>query len=140
MINYLIIFSVNSGLWLAIVAVAIAAVTVSEPFLDFQFHGNNREVDKATLTDLSSPIAVLFGLSPLYCNTVLANLNARAFVKSAGYSTTKDSSVPVIMMGLSNSSHAGETAIGPTTITHGLENRPGLNVPNPVSFTDLYCS
>jgi hypothetical protein len=68
----------------------------------------------------NGPIALMVALSPLYCNTVLANLNARAFVKSVGYS---ESFAPVVVVGLSNSSDAPEIVSDPTTVTRGLENR-----------------
>jgi hypothetical protein len=63
LIGRLVIFSLNSGVWTALVALSVVITLTAIP-----------------LPDLIFP-AVYTMLCPLYCNTVLANLNSRKFLK-----------------------------------------------------------
>ncbi|KAF9058451.1 hypothetical protein BDP27DRAFT_580796 [Rhodocollybia butyracea] len=69
MVNTLFIITVNSGLWTAIVA--IIALIASLKF-----------------ANLLNYAAIYVMLAPLYCNTVLANLNVRDYVRSQGEPST----------------------------------------------------
>jgi len=63
LIGRLAIFSLNSGFWTALVALTVVITLAAVP-----------------LPDLIFP-AVYTMLCPIYCNTVLANLNSRKFLK-----------------------------------------------------------
>jgi hypothetical protein len=63
LIGRLVLFSLNSGIWTALVALSVAITLAAVP-----------------LPDLIFP-AVYTMLCPLYCNTVLANLNSRKYLK-----------------------------------------------------------
>lgn len=70
LISKLVVFSLNSGFWTALVALTVVITLSAVP-----------------LPDLIFP-AVYTMLCPLYCNTVLANLNSRKFLKRAGGMST----------------------------------------------------
>jgi hypothetical protein len=73
LVGKLVLFSLNSGLWTALVALATVITLVGVP-----------------LPDLIFP-AVYTMLCPLYCNTVMANLNSRKFLQQ---SNQKNQSTP----------------------------------------------
>ncbi|KAH7908435.1 hypothetical protein BJ138DRAFT_1157635 [Hygrophoropsis aurantiaca] len=64
MLLRLMFISVNTGLWTALLSIVVIALLVGLP-------SSNREY-----------IAGCFPLATLYCNSVLANLNARSYVRS----------------------------------------------------------
>ncbi|KAH7921935.1 hypothetical protein BV22DRAFT_691933 [Leucogyrophana mollusca] len=64
MLLRLMIISVNTGLWTALLGVLVIILLVALP------------------TSNRAYIAVCFPLSTLYCNTMLANLNARSYVRN----------------------------------------------------------
>jgi len=66
MVILLVIFTVNSGLWSAIVALAVAITLAAQPSPNMTFG------------------ALYFVLSSIYCNTILGNLNSRDFIRQRG--------------------------------------------------------
>jgi hypothetical protein len=73
LVSRLMLFSLNSGLWTAMVALATVITLVTIPLPNLVYPG------------------VYTVLSPLYCNTVLANLNSRNFLQQ---STKNNQSTP----------------------------------------------
>ncbi|KAF8882543.1 hypothetical protein BD779DRAFT_1802265 [Infundibulicybe gibba] len=67
MVHRLILFSINTGIWTALVAIATITTVVVYPnnFIYVGFY---------------------FLLSPIYCNSLLANLNARSYLRGTGES------------------------------------------------------
>ncbi|KAF8885235.1 hypothetical protein CPB84DRAFT_1788493 [Gymnopilus junonius] len=65
MVNTLFVITVNSGLWTAIVAIIALAASLK-------------------FSNILNYAAIYITLAPLYCNTVLANLNVRDYVRSKG--------------------------------------------------------
>jgi hypothetical protein len=75
MVSYLVMMTVNSGLWTAIVAlgVVITLVVIPSPSLTFG--------------------AIYSCLSPIYCNTVLANLNSRNYLRQSARNASTHSQI-----------------------------------------------
>ncbi|KAI0315344.1 hypothetical protein OF83DRAFT_1132460, partial [Amylostereum chailletii] len=70
MLNRLSIFVVNTGLWTAACAVAIIVALSVNPVSQLY-------------------VALFFVLCPLYCNTLLANLNGRGFIRGSDSVTVR---------------------------------------------------
>jgi len=79
LVSRLVLFSLNSGLWTAVVALATVVTLVMIP-----------------LPGLIFP-AVYTMLCPLYCNTVLANLNSRKFLQQSSRTASTPSHGNVAM-------------------------------------------
>jgi len=73
MVSYLVLMTINSGLWSAIVALGVVITLVALPSPSLTFG------------------AVYTCLSPIYCNTVLANLNSRNYIRQTGRNLTTPS-------------------------------------------------
>jgi hypothetical protein len=93
LVGKLILFSFNSGFWTALVALATIITLVAIPLPNLVYPG------------------VYSMLCPLYCNTVLANLNSRRFLQQS--TTNHHSSV----------SHGGAGSMALETFTRSTTTR-----------------